>query len=102
MNQVLADVAVLRLYSYSEPCSWLRAALGDQHHLAARGSPLIDALAAHRDAEFLHRIERNGQHRVESGIDVCAIPIYALIRCAGGGVLRHQAGVLVVVDIHAI
>ena len=63
---------------------------------------MIDALAAHRHAEFLHRIERNRQHRVEAGVDVRAISVHALIGVAGGGVLRHQAGVLVVVHIHAI
>ena len=77
-------------------------ALGDQHHLAARRAPLIDAFAAHRHAEFLDGIERNRQHGVESGVDVRAIPVDALIGVARGRVLRHQAGVLIVVDIHAI
>ena len=73
-----------------------------KHHLAARGSSLIGALAAHCDAEFLDRIERNRQHGVEPGVGVRAIPVDALVGVAGGGVLRDQAGVLVVVHVHAI
>ena len=63
---------------------------------------MIGALAAHGDAKFLDRIERNRQHGVEPGVSVRAIPVDALVGVSGGGVLSYQAGVLVVVHVHAV
>ena len=78
------------------------AALGDQHHLAAGRTALIDTLAAHRYTEFLNRIEWNRQHGVEARIDIRVVPIHSLVSGASRRVLSHKASVLVVVHIHAI
>ena len=43
------------------------AALGDQHHLAARRPALIGALAGDGDAKLLDGIQWNRQHGVEAG-----------------------------------
>ena len=50
------------------------SALGHQRDLSARAAALVGALAAHRDAKFLHRIERHRKRRVESGSAVQTLP----------------------------
>ncbi len=79
------------------------AALGDERDLTAGRTSEVRAFAGDGDAEFLHRIERNGEDGVESGIGGCAIGVRTLISAkAGGGSLCDKAGVLVVVDVGAV
>ena len=82
------------------------AALGDQGHLSSRASTLISVIVRRRDPEFLHRINRRGQHRSKSiaaGLVVYVNPVQSDVALiAAGAIDRAVARVLVLINIEPV
>src|SRR6185369_10801371 len=65
------------------PVPGIRAALGYQAYLRAAGSDLVGVGIGRYNAKFLHRIECNAQHAVESLPGLLIVYVHAIQRDIG-------------------